>query len=160
MSRARSVLSARSRQNSSSESEPLYSALNSVNVFLGNAIIRKVIRGLCVDDRQAIYEALSLYSGQSDLHLLKKLKLLPICAFVELGRMSFHVDRSKMQDYFSQQVTRRGLSNIVKSVAEYGISKPLKLQAPFLVVWNYTDACNLRCKHCYQGEIGRASCRE
>ncbi len=151
MSRARSVLSARSRQNSSSESEPLYSALNSVNVFLGNAIIRKVIRGLCADDRQAIYEALSLYSGQNDLHLLKKLKLLPICAFVELGRMSFHVDRPKMQNYFRQQVTRRGLSNIVKSVAEYGISKPLKLQAPFLVVWNYTDACNLRCKHCYQG---------
>lgn len=151
MSRARSVRSARSRQNSSNESEPLYSALNSVNFFLGNAIIRKVIRGLCVDDRQAIYEALSLYSGQNDLHILKKLKLLPICAFVELGRMSFHVERSKMQDYFSQQVTRRGLSNIVKSIAEYGISKPLKLQAPFLVVWNYTDACNLRCKHCYQG---------
>ena len=151
MSRARSVLAAKSRHNSSNESEPLYSALNSVNVFLGNAIIRKVIRGLCADDRQAIYEALSLYSGQNDLHLLKKLKLLPICAFVELGRMSFHVDRGKMQDYFSQQVTRRGLSNIVKSVAEYGISKPLKLQAPFLVVWNYTDACNLRCKHCYQG---------
>ena len=151
MSRARSVLAAKSRHNSSNESEPLYSALNSVNVFLGNAIIRKVIRGLCADDRQAIYEALSLYSGQNDLHLLKKLKLLPICAFVELGRMSFHVDRPKMQDYFRQQVTRRGLSNIVKSVAEYGISKPLKLQAPFLVVWNYTDACNLRCKHCYQG---------
>jgi radical SAM protein with 4Fe4S-binding SPASM domain len=151
MSRAHSVLSARRRQNSSSESEPLYSALNSVNVFLGNAIIRKVVRGLCVDDRQAIYEALSLYSGQNDLHFLKKLKLLPICAFVELGRMSFHVDRGKMQDYFSQQVTRRGLSNIIKSVAEYGISKPLKLQAPFLVVWNYTDACNLSCKHCYQG---------
>ncbi|MGD0172539.1 MAG: radical SAM protein [Halobacteriota archaeon] len=151
MSRARSVLSARSRQNSSEESEPLYSVLNSVNVFLGNSIIRKVIHGLCVDDKQAIYEALSLYSGQNDLHLLKKLKLLPICAFVELGRMSFHVDRPKMQEYFSQQVTRRGLSNIVKSIAEYGISKPLKLQAPFLVVWNYTDACNLRCKHCYQG---------
>ena len=151
MSRARRVLAGKSRHNSSNESEPLYSALNSVNVFLGNAIIRKVIRGLCADDRQAIYEALSLYSGQNDLHLLKKLKLLPICAFVELGRMSFHVDRPKMQDYFRQQVTRRGLSNIVKSVAEYGISKPLKLQAPFLVVWNYTDACNLRCKHCYQG---------
>ena len=73
--------------------------------------------------------------------------------------MSFHVDKSKMQDYFSKQVTRRGLSNIVKSVAEYGISKPLKLQAPFLVVWNYTNACNLRCKHCYQG-AGRMSSDE
>ncbi|MGZ4847771.1 MAG: radical SAM protein [Halobacteriota archaeon] len=151
MSRARSVLAAKSRQNSSNESEPLYSALSSVNLFLGNPIIRKVIRGLCADDRQVIYDALSLYSGQNDLALLKKLKLLPICAFVELGRLSFHVDKSKMQNYFGQQVTRRGLSNIVKSVAEYGITKPLKLQAPFLVVWNYTDACNLRCKHCYQG---------
>jgi len=147
MSRAHTV---RSRQKKSQESEPLYSALNTVNLLLGNVLIRKAIHGLCVDDKQAIYEALSYYSGQSDLHLLKKLKLLPICAFVELGRMSFHVDRSKMQDYFGQQVTRRGLSNIVKSIAEYGISKPLKLQAPFLVVWNYTDACNLRCKHCYQ----------
>jgi len=149
MSRTRSVLPVR-HQKISSESEPLYSALNTVNVFLGNALIRKAIRGLCADDKQAIYDALSYYSGQSDLRLLQKLKLLPICAFVELGRMSFHVDRSKMQGYFGKQVTRRGLSNIVKSIAEYGISKPLKLQAPFLVVWNYTDACNLRCKHCYQ----------
>jgi radical SAM protein with 4Fe4S-binding SPASM domain len=156
MSGARSVRSLIRRQESSQESEPLHSALNTVNVFLGNAVIRKVIRGLCVDDKQAIYEALSYYSGQSDPSPLKKLKLLPICAFFELGRMSFHVDKSKMQDYFSKQVTRRGLSNIVKSVAEYGISKPLKLQAPFLVVWNYTNACNLRCKHCYQG-AGRMS---
>lgn len=151
MSEAHRVLSLRSRQKSAKEAEPLYSALNTVNVLLGNVLVRKAIHSLCVDDTQAIYKALTYYSGQSDLNLLKKLKLLPICAFVELGRMSFHVDKSTMQGYFSQQVTRRGLSNIVKSIAEYGISKPLKLQAPFLVVWNYTDACNLHCKHCYQG---------
>jgi radical SAM protein with 4Fe4S-binding SPASM domain len=132
------------------DSEPLYSALNTVNVFLGNTLLRRVIRGLCADDKQRVYDALSLYSGQNDLDPLKKIKLLPICALVELGRMSFHVDRPKMQAFFSKQVTRRGLSNIVKSIAEYGLSKPLKLQAPFLVVWNYTNACNLRCKHCYQ----------
>ncbi|MGZ4951501.1 MAG: radical SAM protein, partial [Halobacteriota archaeon] len=150
MSVAHNVRLLAARRPASQESEPLYSALNTVNVFLGNALIRKVIRGLCVDDKQAIYEALSLYSGQNDPNLVKKLKLLPICAFIELGRISFHVDKPKMQEFFSQQVTRRGLSNIVKSVAEYGISKPLKLQAPFLVVWNYTNACNLRCQHCYQ----------
>lgn len=150
MSRARSVRFLSSRQHNVHDSEPLYSALNTVNVFLGNALLRKVIRGLCADDKQRVYDALSLYSGQNDLDPLKKIKLLPICAFVELGRMSFHVDRPKMQAFFRKQVTRRGLSNIVKSIAEYGISKPLKLQAPFLVVWNYTNACNLRCKHCYQ----------
>lgn len=151
MSHLQSESSLGGKQKSSGDSEPLYSALNSVNLFLGNALIRKVIRGLCVNDKQAISNALGYYSGQNDLRALKKLKALPVCAFVELGRMSFHVDRSKMQRYFAKQVTRRGLSNIVKSIAEYGISKPLKLQAPFLVVWNYTNACNLRCKHCYQG---------
>src|SRR5660397_169120 len=86
---AHSIRSLASRQPASQESEPLYSALNTVNFFLGNAFIRKVIRGLYAEDKQAIYEALSLYSGQNDLNLMKKIKLLPICAFVELGRMSF-----------------------------------------------------------------------
>jgi len=150
MSKARSVRFLSSRHHNKNDSEPLYSTLNTVNVFLGNTLFRKVIHSLCVDDKQTVYDALSLYSGQNDLDPLKKIKLLPICAFVELGRMSFHVDRLKIQEFFRKQVTRRGLSNIVKSIAEYGISKPLKLQAPFLIVWNYTNACNLRCKHCYQ----------
>jgi radical SAM protein with 4Fe4S-binding SPASM domain len=151
MTRARDVLALRRRHSQPRTSEPLYSALNTVNLFLGNDLIRRVIRGLCVDDAHAISDALNYYSGQNGLSGFKKLKSLPICAFVELGRLSFHVDRSDMQTYFSQEVTRRGLSNIVKSIAEFGIDKPLKLQAPFLVVWNYTNACNLRCRHCYQG---------
>ena len=159
MSKARTALSRGNRHSSSGESEPLYSTLNTVNVFLGNSLIRKVIRSLCVSDQKAVYDALRYYSGDHTLNTLKKVKVLPICAFVELGRASFHVNKAKMQRYFSKQVTRRGLSNIVKSIAEYGISKPLKLQAPFLVVWNYTDACNLRCKHCYQG-AGRMSADE
>jgi len=48
--------------------------------------------------------------------------------------MSFHVGQG--QDARLLQSAGDGgaaLSNIIKSVAEYGISKPLKLQAPFLV---------------------------
>ncbi len=151
MSRERPVLPQRDRESNSEESEPLYSTLNAVNVFLGNSITRRVLRSVCSSDRTAVSDALSYYSGSNNLNIRKKLKAFPICAFVELGRLSFHVGKPKMQEYFSKPVTRRGLSNIVKSIAEYGISKPLKLQAPFLVVWNYTNACNLRCKHCYQG---------
>ncbi|MGZ4940282.1 MAG: radical SAM protein [Halobacteriota archaeon] len=139
------------REHNSEESEPLVSTLNTINAFLGNSIIRKVIRSACSSDRTAVYDALSYYSGDNNLSIRKKLKAFPICAFVELGRLSFHVGKPKMQRFFRKPVARRGLSNIIKSVAEYGISKPLNLQAPFLVVWNYTDACNLRCKHCYQG---------
>ncbi len=156
MSKVRSVLPRRYRERNSEESEPLSSTLNAINVFLGNGITRKVIRSVCSSDPTAVYDALSYYSGNNNLSIRKKAKAFPICTFVELGRLSFHVSKPKMQHFFEKQVTRRGLSNIIKSVAEYGISKPLKLHSPFLVVWNYTDACNLRCKHCYQG-AGRMS---
>jgi radical SAM protein with 4Fe4S-binding SPASM domain len=44
---------------------------------------------------------------------------------------------------------RRGVANVVAGIAKYGITLPQRLYAPFLVVWNFTRKCNLRCKHCY-----------
>lgn len=50
-----------------------------------------------------------------------------------------------MQDpYF-----RKGLVNIIRGLAYFGVRKPFTSGAPFLVVWDVTYACNLRCKHCY-----------
>lgn len=37
-----------------------------------------------------------------------------------------------------------------RSVVAYGLGSPLHFVAPLMVVWNFTNACNLRCKHCYQ----------
>jgi len=55
---------------------------------------------------------------------------------------------------FGNPATRRGLVATVRSVGHLGLSKPQQFVAPFMVVWNFTQACNLRCKHCYQ-EAGR-----
>ena len=45
---------------------------------------------------------------------------------------------------------RKGLSSVLEGLAKYGVQKPFTAYSPFLVVWNFTNACNLRCKHCYQ----------
>ena len=44
---------------------------------------------------------------------------------------------------------RKGFAVIMGSIAEYGITRPQRLIAPFMVVWDFTKQCNLRCKHCY-----------
>jgi radical SAM protein with 4Fe4S-binding SPASM domain len=36
-------------------------------------------------------------------------------------------------------------------MAKYGVRMPQIVDAPFLVVWDFTHLCNLRCKHCYLG---------
>ena len=39
---------------------------------------------------------------------------------------------------------------MLKGLGLYGVTVPQKLPAPFMVVWNFTNMCNLRCRHCYQ----------
>lgn len=46
--------------------------------------------------------------------------------------------------------TVKGLNVVARSVAEFGLTVPQKFSTPLFVVWNFTNRCNLRCKHCYQ----------
>ncbi|HPS53797.1 MAG TPA: radical SAM protein, partial [Phycisphaerae bacterium] len=46
--------------------------------------------------------------------------------------------------------TVRGLNVVARSIAEFGLTVPQKFTSPLFVVWNFTNICNLRCKHCYQ----------
>jgi radical SAM protein with 4Fe4S-binding SPASM domain len=46
--------------------------------------------------------------------------------------------------------TCRALVNTVRSIGAYGLRRPQVWTAPLLAVWNFTQACNLKCRHCYQ----------
>jgi radical SAM protein with 4Fe4S-binding SPASM domain len=69
---------------------------------------------------------------------------------IDVGLNVFGVDRDLFSAYFSQATNLRGLLAVMGGIARYGVTRPQLLDAPFLVVWNLTDACNLRCRHCYQ----------
>jgi radical SAM protein with 4Fe4S-binding SPASM domain len=51
---------------------------------------------------------------------------------------------------FEHNPTARTLINTAASIAKHGLCRPQRFAAPILVVWNITQACNLKCKHCYQ----------
>ena len=70
---------------------------------------------------------------------------------IEKGVESFvgrgHVEdlRAALRDpYF-----RKGLASVIRGLAYFGVRRPFTSGAPFLIVWDITYACNLRCKHCY-----------
>jgi len=68
---------------------------------------------------------------------------------VERGSKAFGVSREKLLEKFSNVYWRRGLVNVLNGIAKFGVKKPFTPGAPFLVVWNFTQLCNLKCKHCY-----------
>jgi radical SAM protein with 4Fe4S-binding SPASM domain len=51
--------------------------------------------------------------------------------------------------------TVRGLVVTARSVAEFGLTLPQRFSAPMFCVWNFTNRCNLACRHCYQDAAGR-----
>lgn len=69
---------------------------------------------------------------------------------IELGFRTFDVDRSQAREALKVPYFKKGLLNVLSGIGMSGVTKPYRTPAPFLVVWNYTNACNLRCKHCYQ----------
>lgn len=69
---------------------------------------------------------------------------------MNLVAKTFDVDPGEIKEYFKDPTVRRGVSSVLKGIARYGITRPQVLGAPFLIVWNFTNLCNLRCRHCYQ----------
>ncbi len=46
--------------------------------------------------------------------------------------------------------TLRGFVATARSVAEFGLTLPQRFSVPLIVIWNFTNRCNLHCEHCYQ----------
>jgi radical SAM protein with 4Fe4S-binding SPASM domain len=68
-----------------------------------------------------------------------------------IDRMRGEVDAETFRKRLSQHVpTVRGLVVVARSLAEFGLTVPQRFSAPLFAVWNFTNRCNLACRHCYQ----------
>lgn len=135
--------------------------LASIKLFLGNPLIRTVLkhaikktRCLYTEDFEShsiIYHALSKYAGTEiycPIGAEFSIDLINIA--IKLGIRILGGDDKDVVDLLKDPAIRRGLESVLKSIALYGVTAPQKLFAPFMVVWNFTNMCNLRCLHCYQ----------
>ena len=80
-----------------------------------------------------------------------------IVFWIEFLRRALGFKRVKVEQLLTDRYARNAVLNLAESFEHFGIRKPMALCAPFLVVWDFTHKCNLRCKHCYSnsGEIGK-----
>ena len=95
-----------------------------------------------------IEEILESYANP-DVPLSHKIKYLPFHLFIKRikGSVADATFREKIGQHIS---TVRGLVVTARSVAEFGLTLPQRFSAPLIVVWNFTNQCNLSCRHCYQ----------
>jgi radical SAM protein with 4Fe4S-binding SPASM domain len=135
--------------------------LASIKLFLGNPLMRTVLKYaikktscLYTEDFEShsiIYHALTKYTGTEiycPIGVEFSIDLINIA--IKLGVKILGGDDKDVVDALKDPAIRRGLESMLKSIALYGVTAPQKLFAPFMVVWNFTNMCNLRCLHCYQ----------
>jgi len=130
-------------------------SLKTLKIVMNNPISRNVLRmGLktCRDGRvKKIEHALAIFAGEGTPHNVScHLYSWIVSAILMVSGVPFDVDFEKLRGYFKDPIVRRGVVSVLSGIGRHGVTKPQFLDAPFLVVWNYTNACNLRCMHCYQ----------
>jgi len=132
----------------------LIDTMKILKATMGNPISRHILKtGLkpCEECRTRIEHALAIFAEESHPTSAScRIYSSLMGALLWTGGRIFRVKHEDLKAYFKDTTTRRGLASVLKGIGEYGITKPQRLGAPFLVVWNYTNACNLNCKHCYQ----------
>lgn len=120
---------------------------------IGNPVTRKILSGFgfcekCGKNR--IEVALELYVGaRKDACLKCKLAEKTIRSVLKTGGKAFGVEPKVLKEQFSHPSARKSLANVLTGIARFGVQRPFVSGAPFLVVWDITYACNLKCKHCY-----------
>ena len=101
---------------------------------------------------------LLFYGKRKDgLPFSERVSFFPIYMVIEILRLLLRWKREYlMNEIFGSRNIRRVTINLAKSIAQYGATRPQVFAGPLLVVWNFTNRCNLKCRHCYQN-AGQAS---
>jgi len=95
--------------------------------------------------------AIKKYVGEAEkLSFQEKLAYLIVKLALDKGAESFGVSKEQIIESLKNPMVRRGIANVLEGIGYYGVQRPQTTAAPFLIVWNFTKQCNLRCKHCYE----------
>ena len=135
--------------------------LATFRVIFGNPAIRSILKVMTHEveckyggkrrKEVMLYHALSMLARENiscpiSVRFISEI----VNGLIKVGVSIMGGDLEEVRKSLKDPALRRGVALVFRGIAEYGVTVPQKLTAPFLIVWNFTNMCNLRCKHCYQ----------
>jgi len=130
------------------ETIKIHEIIYSLKKIFENPIAKGLISKIATPKR--IERALAIYCGASKASGIKdRIYAKGLAELVAKAAEKFDIDENLLKGGLRDPHYRRGVANVLAGIAKYGITLPQRLYAPFLVVWNFTHMCNLRCRHCY-----------
>jgi radical SAM protein with 4Fe4S-binding SPASM domain len=129
--------------------------LQTFKALADNPITRNVLKTMaknCRKDKGNRLEiALELQVGvRQNACLSCRLSRNLLAPILSVACRAFGITEHQLKEKFQDAYWRRGLVNVLKGIAWFGVRCPYVPGAPFQVVWNITRGCNLKCLHCYE----------
>jgi len=125
-----------------------------LKAYLDNPLAKIGINYLLKKDKKAnktlVELALENLLGiREDIPIKAKIAKYMIKSTFKTIAKVFKTSVEEIINAFELPYARRALVAVLRGITYFGVRKPFVPGAPFLVVWDYTYRCNLRCKHCY-----------
>ena len=120
--------------------------------YLHKIMDRKFVRYILKEltEVKKVEKSFAIYAGvEKPKGVKERMHAKIVGKAIEEGAEKFGASPQAIKDFLKDSYMRKAFAVIVRSIAEYGITRPQRLIAPFMVVWDFTKQCNLRCKHCY-----------
>jgi len=135
--------------------------LASIRILFDNPVSRLVLRSASANvkcvlnnrvvEKSIVYHALSMFAGeQVNCPITARFAATLVNSIIRVGVKMLRGREEDLVEALKDPALRRGVALVMKGLGLYGVTVPQKIPAPFLIVWNFTNMCNLRCMHCYQ----------
>jgi radical SAM protein with 4Fe4S-binding SPASM domain len=91
-----------------------------------------------------------LFGTEKERGIKSLLTRLPLETALNRAMKGMRISEEMSTLFFSSNYNKQALKNVMKTVAVHGMQQPFRFESPLVVVWNYTNLCNLHCRYCYQ----------
>ncbi len=122
-------------------------AVTLFSLIASNPISKRIIKKLLEKDGDTtkLEKMLKAYANGESID--KEFKI--VYSLIKHGLKVFGGNENDLKERLKDAYWRRGFASVLRGIIDFGIRKPFVPGSPFLIVWDITYACNLRCKHCY-----------
>jgi len=101
--------------------------------------------------KERLISVFDFYAGnKSSKHIGCLATALFLKPLIDLFFNSLSIKDDVAKKLVSDPLLRRCMLSVVKGISHFGLKHPQPTAAPIVIVWNFTNKCNLNCLHCHQ----------
>jgi len=115
--------------------------------IMNKKIVRRMFHYYSTKGKKRIEE---LFTKEKERSIGAFFSRLPLQIAVNTGMKKIGLTEEMKMEFFSKYFNRQTILNLLYTASKNGLKLPFRFDGPLLIVWNYTNLCNLHCRYCYQ----------